>query len=84
MNRETFVDTTADIVMRGVAAAEVVNDDNMTPALEIMRTELKEFFCGDKYADERACIAAGSIGANVVLGIVTLNCIEKIREITHV
>ncbi len=79
-----FVDATADIVMRGVASAGVVNEDNMATALEIMRAELKEFFCGDKYADERACIAAGSIGANVVLGIVSLNCIEKIKEISDV
>lgn len=79
-----FVDDVADVVMHGVAVAGVVNDSNMTKALEIMRAEIKEFFCGDKYTDERACIAAGSISTNVVLGIVTLNCVEKIQEIPNV
>ncbi len=78
------VDVMADAVMRGVAAAEVVNDANMTSALEIMRAELKELFCGAEYASERECVASGSIHSNVVLGIVVLKCIKKIKEIPHV
>ena len=78
------VDMAADVVMRGVASTGVVTNANMTPALEIMRAELKEFFCGAKYVDERACIAAGSIDSSVVLGIVTLTCIEKIKELPNV
>ena len=77
--RQTIT-TVSRAVMKGVADSGAINNDNMDVALHIMRTEIKAFFLDEAYADDRACIIAGSIHPGYVLASVVASCIVKIWE----
>lgn len=67
-------------VMRGVVAAGVVTDANMTAAIAIMRAEVKALLFGPGYADERAAVLARSVNEAYVVASVVASCVLKIRE----
>ena len=66
-------------LMVGVVNSGVVNDRNMTRAIEVMRAEAKAFLTGDDYADERAAVLANSVHPGHVMASVVASCVIKIR-----
>lgn len=73
------IDRFAHDLMMGVVTSGVVNDRNMTRALEIMRAEAKEFLAGETYADERAVVLAGSVHPGYAMASVVASCVLKIQ-----
>ena len=53
---------------------------NIERALQIMRAEIKEFVAGPAYADERACVQAGTVSEQVVMASLVASCILKINQ----
>ena len=73
------IDRFAHDLMVGVVNSGVVNDRNMTRAIEVMRAEAKAFLTGDDYADERATVLANSVHPGHVMASVVASCVIKIR-----
>ena len=73
------LDRFAHDLMVGVVASGVVNERNMTRAIEIMRAEAKAFLTGEEYAAERDTVLAGSIHPGYVMASVVASCVIKIR-----
>lgn len=70
----------ANTIMRGVIATDVIAlGDDLTRPIEIMRAEIKEFVAGEKYADERACILAGTVHESAILASVIADCVLQIK-----
>ena len=72
-----------DAVMRGVARANVVTEDDIGRAVAIMREEIKALIAGDEYADERDCVARGSVHNGYVIGSVVAECVRRIVDEGH-
>ena len=80
MTMTSSIQGIADTVMQGVVGSGVVTHSNAPRACEVMRAEIKSLLTGDSYADERACILAGSVSERYVLARVIVECVAKITE----
>ncbi len=80
---DTAITPLCDAVMRGVARANVVTEDNVGHAVAIMREEIKALIAGDKYADERDCVVRGSVHGSYVIASVIAECVRRILDHGH-
>lgn len=72
------ITTFCNALMRAVVATGAVTKANAGQAVEIMREEAKAFIAGDKYADERACLAAGTLPERVIFARVATECVSRL------
>jgi len=78
MTRDTTITAVCDVVMRGLARANVVTEHNVDRAVAIMREEIKALIAGEKYAAERDCIVRGAVHDGYVLAGVVAECVRRI------
>ncbi len=75
---DVAIASVCDAVIRGVAGANVVTEDDVGRAVAIMREEIKALIAGDEYADERDCVVRGSVHDGYVIGSVVAECVRRI------
>lgn len=74
----TGVDSLCNRVMVGVANMIKGRNIDAGRACEIMREEIKAFFFGEQYADERDCIMRGSLSDQTIILSIITRCVERI------
>lgn len=74
----TDISPLCSAVMRAVVAADVVTEAKMTAAVEIMRTEVKDFLFAERYADARATVMNRSLNERYVVSLIVAECVAKI------
>lgn len=70
----------ANAIMTGVVATDVIKlGDDLARPIAIIRAELKEFVCGEKYAYEREAINTGAVAERTVLASIVADCVLQIK-----
>ena len=78
------VDQLCNRVMVGVAAmirgCRDIRDINYEQVADIMRQEVKAFFFGEAYRDERECVLLGSLSHTVIITSIVTRCFDRIIQ----
>lgn len=77
---EAAIKSLCNAVMVGVANALRGRAVDYDRACSIMREEVKGFFYGAEYAEERVCILKRSVDERVVVASIIARCIERILK----
>ncbi len=79
MFTEANITAVANQLMRAVVASGAVTTANIDRAVDVLRAELKALLFDARYAGERDLVAKFRGHEQVVLNIVTAECIKNLR-----